>query len=206
MPFGFTFSFAFDAPGGPEPAHLQHLQAALNRLAAFLRDGAGNVKPNVTKYLSTIINTQHQSLEDALIQVGFYRLLDQAFGVQLDNIGEIVQQPRSGQSDAVYLTYLKAKIRVNRSSGSIPDLIGIVSLVNASPIVITEHYPAGFNLELDGQIDQDTANALGAFIHTAKSAGVRGIFIYMLCDPSSVFELDSTTQGLDQGLLAGTIG
>lgn len=67
-----------------------------------------------------------QKLEDAIDEVIVLRWLAYAEGVQLDKLGELVQFPRGTLNDAAYLRGIRAKILVNRSEGTIPDLIGIL--------------------------------------------------------------------------------
>src|SRR3954469_1915667 len=66
-----------------------------------------------------------QALEDALFGIVDETSLANAVGVNLDRLGAIVGEPRAGESDSPYWIRIAAKILVNRSTGSIDDLVRI---------------------------------------------------------------------------------
>ena len=182
---------------------IDHLSLALARYAKFLRDEANNVLPVVTSYTTAIVTTQHQELEQALQDLLFYRQLANAYGQHLDNIGEIVGQPRSGLDDNTYRLYIQAKIAVNLSSGTVEDVLSVFELVLPGVLVtLKNYYPAAFILYVDGQITAVQATAFAQFVLQAKSGGVRGVFEWTQSTPANTFTFD-IGPGLDQGALAG---
>lgn len=100
-------------------------------------------------------------------------------GAQLDRIGRIVDQPRSGADDAHYRFYLRAKIRANKSSGSVDDLIAVLkAMLGATEIPLyTPGGNASFALQLSTPMTEEVAAIALHFIEIAELAGVRGLLL-----------------------------
>src|ERR1700744_3954810 len=82
-----------------------------------------------------------QDVENMLQQLLLDRTIDNAVGVQLDQIGDIVGQLRLGLDDDTYRQYLRARVAANRSEGHFEDLISVASLIlnNTSYTVVTSN-------------------------------------------------------------------
>lgn len=98
-------------------------------------------------------------------------------GVQLDRIGRLVGQPRSGADDDHYRYYLRAKIRANKSNGSPDDLIAVFkAMLGATEIPL---YSPGNNASFILQLSTPMTEAVAAialyFLRIAKQAGVRAL-------------------------------
>lgn len=72
--------------------------------------------------LMAVIELEIQEIRDTLKTIELYRLIDNATGVTLDNIGKNVLQERGAMDDVRYRMFLKVKIRANRSGGQIDTL------------------------------------------------------------------------------------
>lgn len=148
-----------------------HVQRALDALPSQHRD-----KPNTEAFL-TIFAEMIQELEDGVYPLITDRFIDTAVGAQLDVIGKIVGYPRSGLLDEPYRLRLKARIAVNRSSGSLEDLITVALLMlqpETALIKSTMHFPAGLSMDVtDVAVDADTATVVAQFLRDAASAGVQ---------------------------------
>lgn len=104
-----------------------HTQRAIDALMAALRS-----KDRV-RSLASAIGARAQLVEDALWAV-LTISIDTAVGAALDQIGEIVGQPRGSLDDTDYKPVLRAAIRARRSSGTGPDVIAVVKLaLGATP-------------------------------------------------------------------------
>src|ERR1019366_6223670 len=105
-----------------------NLTYAAQMVAQLLQQFKG--KPKFAALLQSYA-AQIQAVENALIQVIGITDIETVVGVQLDTIGLLINQPRNGQSDDVYRLFLKAKIQVLTSQGTIDQLILIIqSLVD----------------------------------------------------------------------------
>lgn len=68
-------------------------------------------------------------IESALHQMIAMRRLDDAVGVHLETIGDLVGQDREGFDDDTYRRLIRARIAANRSDGTLDDLIRVATLV-----------------------------------------------------------------------------
>jgi len=184
--------------------NLSHCDEAVLRLIAQYED-----KPRMHALLCTFVG-QIQELEVAIFDLYTERTIDTAVDAQLDALGSIVGQPRLGFVDANYRSFIKARIKINLSSGRPEELIEILRLIadplEATDIRLTEVPPAGLHLALlsdIGTLDPDIAFTL---LRSAKSAGVSFQFIFSTEPALEQFTLDADTTGqLDTALGLGNI-
>jgi hypothetical protein len=102
---------------------IDHIQQGLSRVISQYRN-----KPKWMILWACYLQ-QVQYVEDAVHAVVAIWRLDTATGWRLDVLGSLVGQPRIGTTDAIYRTYIQARIRANRSRGKIADLTGIADLL-----------------------------------------------------------------------------
>ncbi|MEA4805075.1 hypothetical protein [Acetobacterium wieringae] len=79
--------------------------------------------------LMMVIELELQEIRDTIKMIELYRLIDNATGVTLDNIGKNVLQERGAMDDVRYRMFLKVKIRANRSSGQIDTINEIMDVL-----------------------------------------------------------------------------
>lgn len=159
------------APTLPQPrAAIDHVAAGLARLPEQFR------KTNIIALL-TIFLQRYNDLETAYQALLNFRQLGTAFGVQLDAIGKLVGQLRNGLSDADYTRYIRARIAVNNSDGTIEDLITVARLVlndaltNVQIIVVG---PAAVIVRVTGNtVSSTVATIMIDMLRGAHAAGVR---------------------------------
>lgn len=215
MPVSFPFTVTVDSAtpvvdSGPLPfgenvitnGVVDHYATAINRLAEFIRQ-----QPNFLQLLGAPIK-QVQDLETAFQQLLTLRALPNATGGQLDVIGAILTQPRNGQTDNLYRKYLQARILLNRSSGTIEQILEIFGLITSSAAVqIKEFQPAAFELHLYGAAITPPEVALyTTILNQARSAAVGAQFHWTEYTPATTFTLDGTpAQSLDAGHLSGIV-
>lgn len=84
------------------------------------------------------------------------------------------------------------RIHINRSSGTVDDVLQIGALVGASEIQYEESYPARFTLRL---YDIDGAVEVGRALKDTRPAGVLASLEYTTGAPSSYMRFGSTTTG-----------
>jgi len=117
---------------------------------------------------------QVQDLEDALWDLLVNRAIDTADGAQLVVIGKIVGQPQGTFDQDTYRTWIKARVLVNRSSGTVDDMVAIVNAVlpTGATMRVTEYYPAAFVIEVTSSVPDWFGQALAGIVRDAKALGV----------------------------------
>ena len=158
-----------------------------------------------------------QDYEDTLFWLQTAYSLDNADGVQLDYVGQILNQPRLGgpypvgESDSDYRVKLRAAVLRNRSNGSTPDLIAVVKALlngNAVKVQIIDTPPAAFVLlvQVTTPLTSGEQTALIEFCESARSAGVGIAGLAWYADPTFAFDgfPDPPFQGYDDG--TGAVG
>lgn len=146
-------------------------------------------RPKLAAFISAFVD-QSQDLEDGAFEVLLDSIIETAVGVQLDGIGVIVGRARGGLSDPLYRVRLHAQILLNKSSGTLDEILTIVALLEASPITdVVEKYPAGFVIEIL-DIQGDPAQ-LAAIIAEARAAGVNAHLHYSLSPVGEIFTFAS---------------
>lgn len=141
--------------------------------------------------LEGVVSAQADQTQDE--ETTFFDLLnrldiDISVGVQLDGIGEIVGEERKGKSDALYRIYLKARILVNKSSGTAPQINEIADLLidDANNQTYREYYPAAWKIRVDDEFPTDI-DAVAELLADADAGGVRGFVEYTEVDDDETF-------------------
>lgn len=177
-----------------------HAAQAQGRLASQYRD------TTVEGFVLAPVPGQ-QAVEDALWQTLQVPVIDSAEGEQLDLLGRIVGEPRYSRDDATYRLWLKARVAINKSNGTVAELLYIVGLIKPADasLRLVPSYPASLNLHLDDiEVTASDAAIIAAVLQEAKAAGVRAIVEFLNSSPEDAFTLDDGP-GLDTGELAGAV-
>lgn len=142
-----------------------------------------------------------QELEQMFVDLGTLRMLSNAQGVNLDNLGTIIGLTRTpGDDDTVYRRKLYAEIKVNTSQGQPEQLIQVYQLFTAAQIVLLfELFPGEFLIDSDFlPPDQATANLLLQTLKRVASAGVRPTMLVAF-DPDDSFAYAGSLPGQGYG-------
>ena len=144
-----------------------------------------------------------QELEDVYFQLLLERHVSVATGAVLAQLGEILNEPREGRSDEAYRIAIRVKILIIVSSGTIPQILAILELLN--PTLVHQYipyFPAGFIVESSGgPITAVAAAELARAFRRAKAAGVGAQLVTSEVDDDDSFlfsddtEIASVTQG-----------
>lgn len=133
-------------------------------------------------------------------------------GIQLDKLGELLNQPRYGgvyplgESDTVYRAKLQAAVLRNRSRGTAAEVVAIVHalLPSAISVQVSDVLPAAFNLSLyvSAPLTANEQSALIDFAVQAKAAGVKivGICYYVAPVFGFVPSTDPPVKGYGDGV------
>lgn len=147
-----------------------HGDAGVALLLSQFRD-----KPKIEALLRAFLDGM-QDLENAIYQVLTERWIDTAVGAQLDELGGILDLPRTGWGDETYRIMLRAQVRVLRSSGTWPDLLGILDVIGVplSATSVSDSGMAEARVVLGDYLSGDI-EALDAFglLERARPGGVR---------------------------------
>jgi hypothetical protein len=176
---------------------LNHGALALARLAEQYRN-----KPRIAG-LFTAVGAEVRAVEDALYQLYTERGIDTGVGTQLDAIGAVLAEPRGAATDAEYRLILKAKIRVNKSSGTAENLIAVFHAALPTTLVtVTTWTIAYVTVEIDATITAAAAVLYRRFLRTARAGGVAGVLVWRECPAAECFRFD-TGPGFDLGKWKG---
>ena len=187
-----------------------HQQQAEDRLTAKLGD-----KPNVLAVLDAYVE-QVQDLEDDIYQNLNDRMFDPdaslvpplvpAANAQLDQYGKLVGLARNGLSDDDYRAAIRTQLLANRSSGTIDNLLTVVSRYLAVDVVLfSQLQPAQFQLfyALPGGTSTTQRAQLAVLLPQVAPAGVGWDVVEYPGNLDTVFRFDTPGQGYDQGEYAG---
>ena len=165
-------------------------------------------KPRIQATLSAEA-AQYQAIEDVYWQLLSEFGIETAVGWALDVLGRIVGEPRQGATDADYRLRVRARIRVNRSDGTIEDVIEVVRLLIGSVLLpsatikLTEYYPAAFVLRITGLVISATqALIYSSFIKQARGAAIGSGFGWQQTADADAF-VTATSSPLTVAALAG---
>lgn len=147
---------------------------------------------NITKLLKAVCGPI-QDLENAMQQVLIKRGVDTAIGYQLDVIGKIVGQARNGLDDDTYRRYVRARIRVHNSTGTVEDAIRVSDLIiydDDAYYHVLMPGTAGFVVRVENVIVDELSEPLITFLRPTAAAGVRAIAETWPLAASAMFALD----------------
>lgn len=160
--------------------------------------------------LTRIYLRQIQDLEDALFEIILERDLDNAIGVQLTTIGNIVQQPRTTSDDDEFRTAIRARIAINLSEATGEDMIkvaGLLLAVAGETFDLVDEYPAQQRITVYDALTISASLAHGLLDET-DAGGVRLMFVYAdSLDHADRFTASDTvgpTTGGGKGLASST--
>jgi hypothetical protein len=176
-----------------------HVTEALARLKAQFAD-----KPKF-QFVVDMLARQVQEIEDAFADSISMNLLANASGYLLDRLGKIVGQPRLNFSDAQYRLAIAARIKANRSSGTIEEIYGVlIALVPTGTWNVQgdEDHSGSVVVTLVETIDEGLATVVAALLRESRAGGVKGIFYWTDLDTADLM-LCPTSIGMDGGESAG---
>lgn len=150
-----------------------HVAQARARLIEQYKD-----KPKILVIVDALAR-QVQEVEDAIFDVFVQSAIEDALGSQLDDLGDIVGEARQGVPDDEYRGFIRARIRVNRSSGKREELIQIVQFIQDDELGVAfdEYYPASIRIECEGAVELN-ALRIARMLLQAKAGGVALHFVY----------------------------
>ena len=166
----------------------EYQQQALARLPLQFRG-----RPRLLSMLTALAG-QHQDAEANLFSLWVQRILGTATGAALTQLGAVVGQERGSLSDESLRLRINARLLINRSSGTVPELLAIFALITTLQAELLEYPPAAFELRLEGGelvLPEDFASIL----REARAAGVGASLLYQLEADADTFTFDAEGGG-----------
>jgi len=144
----------------------------------------------------TVFGDRVQVIENALGTFEKRLSIDDAEGVQLDNIGRVLGQPRrTDQDDTAYKAWLEFRVTELLSEGTREDIIAIFKyLMGASAVTFEESFPAHFRLIATSPDPIVSHGEVRQAIEGAKLAGV-GYDIFLPPETPFAFYGDDEGEG-----------
>ena len=153
-------------------------------------------------YLSALA-TMAQAAEDEEWLLVVDCTLEAATGAQLEQWGALVGCERLGLDDGTYRRFIQAQIPIRDCGGTGDEMIDIfaqVCGVDPSLVTLEQLPPASIWLIVYPPVALDTV-VESAVVRAMGAAQADGIGMQLVEAPAGAFRLDSTTYGLDRGLL-----
>lgn len=149
-------------------------------------------KPNIAAYLNAR-SARAQDIEAALFEILTETALDNAVGESLNMLGRIVGEDRQGRDDATYRLRVRARIKLNLMSGTVEEILELLSLVlgSAYTFTLTQYPPASFRFDVHGAIDAATAGEAARLLAAGRAAGVGAQLVYSTVEDSEAFTFAS---------------
>jgi len=171
-----------------------HEDDAVARLIGQYQD-----RPRLAAIVRAIVK-QIQEIEDALWDVYVQGALDAAANAELDVIGDIVGQERSGLDDTNYRVFISARIKTNRSDGKYSQLMTVAKLLLGADakVKFRAYYPSAAVMASD-DVAINTLIVWRDFLRRAKGAGGALQFGYSKQPSSNTIKLGSFYAGNVQG-------
>jgi hypothetical protein len=130
-------------------------------------------KPNVSSFIKIKAET-FQELEDSLYTVLTERWLDDAVGEQLNQLGQIVGEPRIGRNDEDYRVAITTRITLNSSGGEPERVIQFLqSIAVTDDVSLEELFPAKIKVFVGAPLTLNQARRLRQIV----AAGIGTIFV-----------------------------
>lgn len=156
-------------------------------------------KPDLEALIRSYL-AQLQDVEDALFEIILERDLDNAVGLQLSTIADIVGQPRTTSDDDRFRTMVRARIAINLSDSTGEDIIRVANLllVDGEAYELKEEPPAQLRVTVLDPLTSADADLMRDLLNLADAGGVRLLFQFntSLASASDKLTLNDSSSGL----------
>jgi len=175
-----------------------HIDEMQEHLTSMFQD-----KDNISAFLE-VYGQQIQDLEDAFWSILFKVYIDAAGGVNLDTCGDIVGEKRDGRSDDAYRVAIKVRIKINKCSGTMEQILEILHIMHPrGTFLVSEYLPAAFEIRLDGvNPDYPSKAYFDEVCRECKQAGITFFWHYQEVPSEFVFSF-ATADLVETSDLAG---
>lgn len=167
-------------------------------------------KPRIEGVLCALLDAV-QDWEDVVLQVYMGRWIDVAEGIQLDQLGDLIDLARAGWPDETYRMLLRAQILVLRSDGEWPDIFGVLAAIGYTAVHGHDVAVAAMHVLFDEPFNESIgAKDTFGLLERTRPGSLR-LSMFFPVDDAPGFELSDTTPetDLERGFgdaVANTIG
>ena len=179
-----------------------HADQAVDNLTYEYKDSA-----QLIKLIREVLIPEVQIAEELLFSVISERTLDGAVGAQLDQLGDLVGEPRYSLTDDEYRAFIRARIKTNLGEGEATRLIDVLAtLVRGARVKFMLTPPASFSIQYEpaDALSAGFRSRLFAQVQSLTPAGVGSTLIEAAID-SFGFDDDDDALGFDVGVFAEEI-
>lgn len=138
-----------------------------------------------------------QELEAALFDVLEQTAVGTAIGIWLDRLGGVVGEERGGEGDTLFRQYVQARVKANRSEGTLEDVIAVITAWYGSAfptLALTEPGRANLLVELPSvAVTAAQIARLVRLLRDTRSAGVGAQVLWQPQADSDTFTLSSSS-------------
>lgn len=137
-----------------------------------------------------------QDLEAALFDVLEQTAVGTAVGIWLDRLGGVVGEERGGEGDTLFRQYVQARVKANRSEGTLEDVIAVITAWYGSAfptLLLTEPGRANLLVELSSPAVTATQVArLARLLKDTRAAGVGTQMLWQAQADADTFTFSSS--------------
>lgn len=159
-------------------------------------------KPKIRALIQALgagVQLQEDLQWDLLVSTG----LDEATGHALDQWGDLVGEQRGPLSDQSYRQFIKARLLVNRSSGTVDELLEILDVATQPNVGVfhEDNLPAGVYLQVERNSFMGDAEyrRVARLMEDARPGG-RHLSVIEALSGGFGFEADETAEGYNTGV------
>jgi hypothetical protein len=132
------------------------------------------------------LSTPFEDLDQVNLDIKNLLNLEEADGAQLDLIGDIVGEKRSGRDDEEYLRWIKFRIFANTSRGFVDDVVKALKFITqATKVIYSDNPPASYTIYTDGPVVPSNINEL---MDKLSAAGVSLIVYASVGESPLIFD------------------
>jgi len=155
--------------------------------------------------LIRIIAAECQELESAIWDLMLARCLPNASGKILDDLGLLVDEGRNALSDGDYKLAIAQKVRILRSTGTMPDILGILfaEFGDTFDLEVVANELGHLRVKMNDPITEDEAERAANLLRLSKAAGVGSQVEYFLTAEAGIFRFSSMSGTLETSSTQG---
>lgn len=127
-----------------------------------------------------------QDLEAAFFDVLEQTSVGTAIGVWLDRLGAVVGEERGGEGDTLFRRYVLARVKANRSDGTLEDVIAVITAWYGSAfpsLILTE--PGRANLLVELSSPAVTSTQVARLVRLLKDTRSAAVGLQLLWQPQA---------------------